>query len=70
MDQFSKLAVKLIIVALTTLASVAPASGGVFFFENNSGITIQRFRHSDTLPLYHQCVGRDRHRNPRGRGAN
>ena len=40
MDQFSKLAVNLIIVALTAVASVAPASGGVFFFENNSGITI------------------------------
>ena len=40
MDQFSKLAVNLIIVALTAVASVAPASAAVFFFENNSGITI------------------------------
>ena len=40
MDQFSKLAVNLIIVALAAVASVAPASGGVFFFENNLGISI------------------------------
>jgi subtilisin-like proprotein convertase family protein len=39
-DQFLKLVVNLIIVALTAVASVAPASGGVFFFENNSGISI------------------------------
>jgi hypothetical protein len=39
-DQFSKLTVKLIIVALTAVASVAPASAAVFFFENNLGITI------------------------------
>jgi subtilisin-like proprotein convertase family protein len=39
-DQFSKLAVKFFIVAVTAVVSVAPASGGVFFFENNSGITI------------------------------
>jgi subtilisin-like proprotein convertase family protein len=39
-DQFSKLAVNLIIVALTAVASVAPASAAVFFFENNAGITI------------------------------
>ncbi len=40
MDQFSKLAVNLIIVALTAVASVAPASAARFFFENNSLITI------------------------------
>ena len=40
MDQFSKLAVNLIIVALTAVASVAPASAARFFFQNNSGITI------------------------------
>jgi subtilisin-like proprotein convertase family protein len=39
-DRFSKLVVNLIIVALAAVASVAPASGGVFFFENNLGITI------------------------------
>ena len=31
MDQVSKLAVNLIIVALTAVAAVAPASGAVFF---------------------------------------
>ena len=40
MDQFSKLAVTLIIVALTAVATVAPASGAGFFFSNNSGISI------------------------------
>jgi subtilisin-like proprotein convertase family protein len=40
MDQFSKLAVNLIIVALTAVATVAPASGAGFFFQNNSGISI------------------------------
>ena len=40
MDRFSKLAVNLIIVALTAVASVAPASAARFFFESNSGITI------------------------------
>jgi subtilisin-like proprotein convertase family protein len=40
MDQVSKLAVILIIVALTAVAAVAPASGAVFFFSNNSGISI------------------------------
>jgi hypothetical protein len=39
-DQFSKLAWRLIIVALTAVGSVAPASAAVFFFENNLGITI------------------------------
>jgi subtilisin-like proprotein convertase family protein len=39
-DQFSKLAVNLFIVVLTAVASVAPVSAAVFFFENNSGITI------------------------------
>jgi hypothetical protein len=40
LDQFSKLAVNLIIVALTAVATVAPASGAGFFFQNNSGISI------------------------------
>jgi subtilisin-like proprotein convertase family protein len=39
-DQFSKLAVNFILVALTAVGSVAPASAAVFFFENNSLITI------------------------------
>lgn len=40
MDRFSKCGMILSIVALIALAIVAPASAGVFFFSNNSGITI------------------------------
>jgi hypothetical protein len=39
-NQLSKLAVNLFIVALTAVANVAPASAARFFFENNAGITI------------------------------
>ncbi len=40
MNRLARLALGLIIVALTAWGGVAPASGAVFFFENNSGITI------------------------------
>ena len=40
MDRYSKVAVVLIIVALTAVGAVAPASGAIFFFSNSSGISI------------------------------
>jgi len=40
MDRLARLALGLIVVALTAWGGVAPASGAGFFFENNSGITI------------------------------
>jgi subtilisin-like proprotein convertase family protein len=49
-DQFSKLAVNLIIVALTAVASVAPASAARFFFENNVGISIPDSGPATTYP--------------------